>query len=280
MDRPERRRWDAGNSAFGSDRVKIDNSLPAGGHTSGNAFAHFGANCWRLSLGFGVSALLQRRQRRKRMVRPDRRPAARRTPRPACADRDRFPDSRNSVATAPRSTTPSRNVSGGSSGRRAACSVRRVGQPARRRGMKTRSTASSIWLSIGSSVTTQFCTTVAATRPATRKPSAPCRVRSKPASSRGSAASPPPWRWPRARRRRRRGRHAGRSPECPQPQPARSRQPWRRLASTAWPLPSWCDRFIGVVHAGATASGSGNSNFARASAAASARASRRLASRI
>jgi hypothetical protein len=36
MDQPERRRWDAGKSAFWSDRVKFHNSLPAGGRTSGN----------------------------------------------------------------------------------------------------------------------------------------------------------------------------------------------------------------------------------------------------
>jgi hypothetical protein len=35
MDRPEHRRWDAGEFLFWKDRVKIDNSLPVGGRTSG-----------------------------------------------------------------------------------------------------------------------------------------------------------------------------------------------------------------------------------------------------
>ena len=106
------------------------------------------------------------------MARPDRRPAARRTRHRACADRDQVPEAGTRWRPRPRSITPSRIASGGSS-----ASERPAGPTASvagaTSGRNTRSTASSISLSIGSSVTTQFCTTVAETRPTTRSPSAP-----------------------------------------------------------------------------------------------------------
>ena len=106
-------------------------------------------------------------------------------------------------------------------------------------------------LSTGSSVTTQVCTTVAATRPDTRNPSAPCRVRSKPASSRGSAARSAALAMAlRASARRRRDRHAARSPECRRRRPARSRH-GRLFRGFVW------------FNCGVTASGSGKSSSAR-----------------
>ena len=114
-----------------SDRVKIDNSLPAGGRTSGYRLRDFGAISTELSLLWRF-ALLQRRQRRERMARPDRRPAARRTRRRACADRDRFPEAETRSPRAPRSTTPSCSVSGGSSASTACSSA----SARRRRGLR------------------------------------------------------------------------------------------------------------------------------------------------
>ena len=58
MDRPEHRRWDAGNSVFGSDRVKIDNSLPAGGRTSGNHLRPF-RHVWNSAELNGLWGLLR-----------------------------------------------------------------------------------------------------------------------------------------------------------------------------------------------------------------------------
>ena len=92
MDRPERRRWVAGNSVFGSDRVKIDNSLPAGGRTSGY---HVPDSAARVNREIQPSVWSYRPSSGPPEPRtdcsPDRRPAAPRTPRRACADRDRFP---------------------------------------------------------------------------------------------------------------------------------------------------------------------------------------------
>ena len=111
------------------------------------------------------------------------------TPPPACGDRDRSPEAEIRWRS------------------RRDRSFRRSGVPARRRspssgpgspalsgrastGTKTRSTGSSISFSIGSSVTTQTCPTVARTRPETRRPPFPCSVTSKSASRRGRSRSP------------------------------------------------------------------------------------------
>src|SRR5580658_171814 len=104
---------------------------------------------------------------------------------------------RNSVASAPRSTTPPMSGSGpfqlrcGLSESVSASSS----SPALRAtdgdgGANKRSMSSSTSLASGSSVTTQFCPTVADTRPETRNPSAPCRVTSKLASSLGKSRTP------------------------------------------------------------------------------------------
>ena len=140
------------------------------------------------SVGLLVLALLQGRQRRERMARPDRPPPAHRTRRLACADRDQFPEAGTRWRSRRDRPRHRASVSGGSSASTGCRSTGSAGSAGS--GRNTRSIASSTSLSIGSSVTTQFCTTVAGTRPTTRNPSAPCRVRSKPASSRGSAATP------------------------------------------------------------------------------------------
>ena len=67
MDRPERRRWDAGKFRREGDRVNDDNSLPAGGHTSGRHRAFRAVS--RNSADFSVFGLLQGGERRKRMAR-------------------------------------------------------------------------------------------------------------------------------------------------------------------------------------------------------------------
>ena len=79
-----------GNSVFGNDRVKIDNSLPAGGRTSGYHVA-VSARSRRNSAFFGVSPFF-RAASAANGCSTGRPPAAHRTPRRACGDRDRFPE--------------------------------------------------------------------------------------------------------------------------------------------------------------------------------------------
>ena len=134
---------------------------------------------------------LQRRQRGEwlyRIVSGRQRPGR---PRPACADRGRSPRIRNSVAIAPRSTTPPISGSGPSS------RVRRW--LPRRRGRHGAAAAGREHKSIG------FVDLVldrlerddagladgrARHGPTTRRPSRPCRVTSNTASRRGSARNP------------------------------------------------------------------------------------------
>ena len=176
MDRPERRRWDAGNSVFGSDRVKIDNSLPAGGRTSGYHVRRFGTFRRRkVQPVFGVIALLQRRQRRERMA---RRVAGRRRLEHRAglarigidSQKQKFGGHRAEIDHAIREAPPADRPPRRASRSTASAAVARL--PAGTPGRSLRRSS----LSIGSSVTTQFCTTVAETRPTTRSPSAPCRV--------------------------------------------------------------------------------------------------------
>ncbi len=95
MDRSERRRRmaPAVRSRL-SDRVIVDNSRPAGGHTRAQLprirlrFAAEGAD---LAIFF-VRRPSSRQPAPRTEARPDRSPAARRTRRRACADRDRFPE--------------------------------------------------------------------------------------------------------------------------------------------------------------------------------------------
>src|SRR5208282_253885 len=114
----------------------------------------------------------------------------------------------NSVASAPRSTTPPISGSGSPQALSdqalsdqtlsdqtlaAVCSEASAAPAfgfARCRGANMRSTSSSTSLTRGSSVITQFCPTVAETRPATCSALAPCRVTSKFASSLGKSRKP------------------------------------------------------------------------------------------
>ena len=106
------------------------------------------------------------------------------------------------MATAPRSTTPSCNASGGSSASTAARAAdpRPTGGSSRRPARTPGRPARRSRLSIGSSVTTQFCIDRRPRPgPTTCNAVAPCRVRSKLASSRGNAGDAgQPWRSPRA----------------------------------------------------------------------------------
>src|SRR5580700_5282004 len=104
---------------------------------------------------------------------------------------------RNSVASAPRSTTPPMSGSGPFQLRcgRSEASSMASSSPALRAtggggGANNRSISSSTSLTSGSSVTTQFWPTVADIRPETCNPSAPCRVTSKLASSHGKSRKP------------------------------------------------------------------------------------------
>ena len=265
MDRPEHRRWDAGNSVFGSDRVKIDNSLPAGGHTSGYRFAGFGAFATQSSAVFWSYRPSSGPPAPRTGGSPDRRPAARRTRRRACADRDRFPEAeirwpsrrdRPCHSAASPADRPPRPLAAPPASGAAAAS-----------GRNTRSIASSI------SAFDRLQRHDAVLHDGRLDPSDnPQPVGAVPRQIEASLE-------PRQRREvrgfgdrrpravvRRRYRYAARFPGCPQPRPGT--------------LQGGSADAFACAHRHAIVSGSGNSSFARASAPGSCSSSRRLASRI
>ena len=167
-------------------------SLPAGCRTSGQKLTEFerfrAIGC--LQGPFFAAVLLQRRQRRKRMAR--RIAGRRRLEHRAGLARIGIEPQQQELG-CHRAEIDHALVQ--DLGRLGGVDVpgvphRRPAQSGLRpAGWNSRSTSSSTSFSIGSSVTTQRWITVAETRPATRRPSAPCRVRSKAASSRGSSRS-------------------------------------------------------------------------------------------
>ncbi len=185
-----------------------------------------------ISALFRSIALLQGRQGRKRAGSPGRLPAAPRTPRRACGDRDQFPKAeirwprhrgRPCHSEASPADRPPRPLP--VPPRRALCGAS---------GRNTRSTASSTVLSIGSSVTTQFCTTAAWTRPTTPQPvgAVPHEIEASLEPRQRREARGFGDRRPRPRHPPR-YRHAARSPGRPRPRPENSRPARRTFARSS-----------------------------------------------